>query len=131
MAGGRYRVERFLGERGRKRVYLARERDGGREVAVAVFETEGVEETVLARSRREAQAMRRLGEHPHLVTVYDAGEDDGRPYIVSSYMPGGDVETLLRGMPDGCLEPERALEIAADVCRALEHAHARGVVHRD
>jgi len=131
IADGRYRVERFLGQGGRKRVYLARDTDADRDVAVAMFETEGVEETVLARARREAQAMRRLGEHPHVVTVYDAGEEAGRPYIVSRYMPGGDVETMLDGAEGRRLEVERALEIAADVCRALEHAHSRGIVHRD
>src|SRR5918996_5184191 len=131
IADGRYRVERFLGERGRKSVYLARDTEGDREVAVAVFETEGVEETVLARSRREAQAMRRLGEHPHVVTVFDTGEEDGRPYIASRYMPGGDVGTVLDGSEDRRLPVERAVGIAADVCRALEHAHARGIVHRD
>jgi class 3 adenylate cyclase len=131
IAGGRYRVERFLGERGRKHVYLARDAAEGREVAVSVYDTEGMEETVLARSRREAQAMRRLGEHPHIVSVYDAGEEDGRPYVASRFMPGGAVETLLEGADGRRLSVERALEIAADVCRALEHAHARGIVHRD
>jgi eukaryotic-like serine/threonine-protein kinase len=131
LADDRYEAQRFLGQGGRKRVYLARDSEGERDVALAIFDTEGVEETVLARSRREAQAMRRLGEHPHVVTVYDAGEEQGRPYIVSSYMPGGDVETLLDGAEGRRLEVERALRIAADVCRALEHAHSRGIVHRD
>jgi predicted ATPase/class 3 adenylate cyclase len=131
VGNGRYRVERFLGEGGRKRVYLARDATAGREVAVAVFETEGIEETVLARARREAQAMGRLGEHPRIVSVYETGEDDGRPYIVSSYVPGGDVETLLDAAEARRLEVGRALGIAADVCQALEHAHACGVVHRD
>ena len=131
IADGRYRVERFLGRGGRKRVYLARDTGDDHDVAVAVFETEGVEETVLARARREAEAMRRLGEHPHVVTVYDTGEEAGRPYIVSRYMPGGDVETLLHGADGGPVPAERALQIAADVCRALEHAHSRGIIHRD
>jgi class 3 adenylate cyclase/tetratricopeptide (TPR) repeat protein len=129
--GGRYRVRRFLGERARKRVYLARDTTGDRDVALAVFETEGVEETVLATSRREVQAMRQLGEHPHLVSVLDTGEEDGRPYIASRYMPGGDVETVLDDAEDRRLPVDRALAIAADVSRALEHAHARGIVHRD
>ena len=131
IADGRYRVQRFLGERGRKRVYLAQDTAEEREVAVAVFGTEGVEETVLSRSRREAQAMRKLGEHPHVVTVFDAGEADGRPFVASRYMPGGDVESLLEEADGRRLDAERALAIAADVCRALEHAHGRGIVHRD
>jgi class 3 adenylate cyclase len=132
VADGRYQVERFLGRGGRKLVYLARDtHDDDRQVAVAVFETEGVEETVLARARREAQAMGRLGRHPHIVAVYDTGEENGSPYLVSEFMPGGDVEGLLRAAPNRRLEPERAIAIATDICRALEHAHSRGIVHRD
>ena len=74
--------------------------------------------------------MRKLGDHPQVVTVLDTGEEDGNPFIVSRYMPGGDVEGLLAAA-GGHLEVERAVEIAADVTRALEHAHARGIVHRD
>jgi class 3 adenylate cyclase len=129
---GRYRIERFLGRGGRKNVFLARDTQASeREVAVAIFDTEGVEETVLARARREAQAMAKLGEHPHIVSVLDSGEDAGVPFIVSEYMPAGDVGSLLESSPERRLEPEQALGIAIDVCRALEHAHARGIVHRD
>src|SRR5918999_5052629 len=66
LAGGRYRPERLLGRGGRKRVYLARD-PSDRRVAVSVFDTAGVGETMLARARREAQAVSRLGEHPHIV----------------------------------------------------------------
>src|SRR4051812_10847900 len=66
----RYRIESFLGRGGRKRVYRASDSQSpGRTVAVAVFDTEGIGEAALARSRREAQAMGKLGEHPHIVTV--------------------------------------------------------------
>jgi class 3 adenylate cyclase/tetratricopeptide (TPR) repeat protein len=129
LGGGRYAVERFLGEGGRKRVYLARDLQGDREVAVAVFAVEGMDEALRARARREAQAMRRLGDHPHVVSVYDSGEDDGNPYMVSQYMAGGDVAGLLAS--EGRLSIERAVAIAEDVCAALEHAHSLGIVHRD
>jgi serine/threonine protein kinase len=127
---GRYRVRRFLGQGGRKRVYLSTDTTGGAEVAVALYDTEGVGAGIQARARREAEAMRKLGDHPHVVPVLDTGEDDGNPFIVSRYMPGGDVEGLLSAA-GGRLEVPRAAEIAADVTRALEHAHARGIVHRD
>ena len=130
VGGGRYRPERLLGQGGRKRVYEARDPDGNT-VAVSVFETEGVGETILARARREAQAVSRLGEHPHIVGVLESGEDRGRPYIVSEHMPGGDVASLLEAAEERRLEIDRALAIAADVCRALEHAHSRKTVHRD
>ena len=130
IAGGRYRVRSFLGQGGRKRVYLADDTASGREVAVALFDTEDVAAAVQARAKREAQAMRKLGDHPHVVSVLDTGEESGNPFIVSEYMPGGDVESLLAA-EGGSIEPERAAGIAADVTRALEHAHARGIVHRD
>jgi class 3 adenylate cyclase len=130
IAGGRYRVRRFLGEGGRKRVYLADDTAAGREVAVALFETEDVGAGMQARAKREAQAMRKLGDHPHVVSVLDTGEEDGNPFIVSEYMPGGDVSGLLAGA-GGRLDAEPAVSVAADVTRALEHAHARGIIHRD
>ncbi|MGZ5358204.1 MAG: protein kinase domain-containing protein [Solirubrobacterales bacterium] len=130
LAGGRYRVRRFLGAGARKQVYLADDTAAGREVAVALFETEDVAAAVEARAKREAQAMRKLGDHPHVVSVLDTGEQDGNPFIVSEYMPGGDVATLLAA-EGGPLDAERAVAVAADVTRALEHAHARGIVHRD
>ncbi len=128
---GRYEVRGFLGHGGRKDVYLAHDAELDREVAVALFDTEGLGEAALARARREMHAMERLGDHPHLVSVHDTGEIDGRPYIVSRYMPGGDVQRLLAASEGGRLEIERAIAIGIDVCRALEHAHGCGIVHRD
>ncbi len=130
VGAGRYRVKGFLGQGGRKRVYLADDAASDREVAVSMFDTAGVGESVQARARREAQAMRKLGDDPHVVRVFDTGEEGGNPFIVSEYMPGGDVEGLLAA-EGGHLAVPRAVEIASDVCRALEHAHARGIVHRD
>jgi len=127
---GRYRVKRFLGEGGRKRVYLADDIEDSCEVAVALFDTEDVGNVVRARARREAQAMRKLGDHPHVVSVLDTGEEAGSPFIVSEFMPGGDVEALLASQ-GGRLDVGRAVGVATDVTRALEHAHARGIVHRD
>ncbi len=132
LIAGRYRVADFLGRGGRKRVYRAHDVEAAdREVAVAVFETEGIEETVLARARREAQAMGKLGEHPHVVRVLDSGEDGRVPYVVSEYVGGGDLAGALDDSQDHRLELDRALAIATDVCRALEHAHSRGIIHRD
>jgi eukaryotic-like serine/threonine-protein kinase len=127
----RYEVRRFLGRGGRKDVYLAHDTETDSDVAVALFDTEGLAEAALARARREMHAMEKLGDHPHLVSVHDTGEADGRPYIVSRYMPGGDVQQQLAASPDGRLEVDRAIAIGIDVCRALEHAHSCGIVHRD
>src|ERR1700694_872863 len=95
-ASGRYQVQRFLGEGGKKRVYLAHDTKLDRDVAFALIKTDGLDAEGMTRIRCEAQAMGRLGDHPHVVTVYDIGDEAGQPYIISQYMAGGDVETLLQ-----------------------------------
>jgi TolB-like protein/ketosteroid isomerase-like protein len=112
-------------------VYLAYDTRLEREVAIAVVQTVALSEQELERVRAEARAMGRLGEHPNVVTVYDTGEENGQPYIVSEHMAGGDVHALLARAPDRRLPVRRALEIAGQVARALEYAAGHGVVHRD
>ena len=72
-ANGRYQVKRFLGEGGKKKVYLAQDTLLDREVAFALIKTEGLDDVSRTRIQREAQAMGRLGSHPHIVTVFDLG----------------------------------------------------------
>jgi class 3 adenylate cyclase/tetratricopeptide (TPR) repeat protein len=126
VAGGRYAVRRFLGEGGRKRVYLAHDTRLARDVAVATIKTEGLDASGLSRVQREAQAMGKLGDHPNIVTIHDVGDDAGQPYIVSQYMAGGAVDGLELPLP-----VERTIEIAKGVCRGLAHAHGHGIIHRD
>src|SRR4051812_24424070 len=76
-ANGRYTVTKFLGEGGKKKVYLARDSLLDRDVAFALIKTEGLDEASRVRVHREAQAMGRLGAHPHIVTVFDIGEENG------------------------------------------------------
>jgi serine/threonine protein kinase/ribosomal protein L40E len=128
---GRYRVLRFLGDGATKRVYLARDTELGRDVAFALIKTEGLDEAGIARVRRQAQAMRRLGAHPYIVTVFDVSEEEGRPCIISRYVSGGDLPSRLREAPNHRLPIAEALRIGEQICDALEHAHRRGVVHRE
>ena len=121
----------FLGEGGRKRVYLAHDMKLDRDVAVAVIKTEGLDAGGLVRVRREAQAMGRLGDHPNIVTVFDIGDDGGQPYIVSQYMGGGDLDGLLNKTPNRRLAIVDAMQIAWQVVQGLAHAHGRGIIHRD
>ena len=102
-----------------------------RNVAFALIKTEGLDETSRTRISREAQAMGRLGSHPHIVTVFDLGDHQDQPYIVTELMGGGDVEGLLEEAPEHKVSLERAIEISQEVCRGLEFAHSRGIVHRD
>jgi predicted ATPase len=128
---GRYEVVRLLGEGGQKQVYLARDARLGREIVIALLRTEHLGPHSIARLHREAQAMAQLGDHPNVVTVYDLGEELGRPYIVSQYIDGGSVADLLSATPKHRLPLQQALRIAEQICRALDYAHTRGIVHRD
>ena len=124
-------MRRFLGEGGKKRVYLAHDSRLDRDVAFSLIKTEGLDASGLARVRREAQAMGRLGDHPNVVTVFDIGEEAGQPCIVSQYMEGGSVEDLVEQAPEHRLPIDQSLQIASEVCQALRHAHERGIIHRD
>ena len=130
-ADGRYQVQRFLGEGGKKRVYLAHDSRLDRDVAIGVIKTEGLDAEGLTRVRREAQAMGRLGDNPYIVTVLDIPEEDGQPYIVMEHMDGGSLEDLLQQAESHRLAIEQGLRLADQVCQALEHAHERGIIHRD
>ena len=75
--------------------------------------------------------MGRLGDHPHIVTIHDVGDEAGQPFIVSQYMAGGDLEDVLRDQEAHRLPLGRALALAHQVSLGLAHAHAQGVIHRD
>ncbi|MDP9180708.1 MAG: protein kinase [Chloroflexota bacterium] len=130
-ADGRYIVRSFLGEGGRKKVYLAHDTKLDRDVAVAVIKTDGLDEAGLSRVKREAQAMGKLGDHPNIVTIHDIGDDGGQPYIVSQYMGGGDLEAVLNKAPDRRLSIAETMRISQQVVLGLAHAHSRGIIHRD
>ena len=129
LLGGRYELGATLGVGGMAEVYRGRDSRLGRDVAVKILRTElAADPTFLARFRREAQAAASLN-HPHIVAVYDTGEDGGVPYIVMEYVEGKTLRDVLR--TEGRMLPQRALEIVADVCSALEYSHVAGIVHRD
>ncbi len=129
--GGRYQIRKFLGEGGKKQVYLAHDTTLDRDVAFALIKTEGLDDSGRERISREAQSMGRLGAHPHVVTVFDLGQEDGAPYMVTELMGGGDVEGLVEKAPDNRIPLELAIDIARATCRGLEFTHSRGIVHRD
>ncbi len=130
-ANGRYAVKKFLGEGGKKKVYLVHDSLLDRDVAFALIKTEKLDAASRQRISREAQAMGRLGDHPNIVGIYDMGEEKGQPYVVLPLLPGGDVEGLMEKAPERRLPIERSIDIAKAVCRGLEYAHSKGVIHRD
>ena len=128
---GRYQVQKFLGEGGKKMVYLAHDETLDRDVAFALIKTEGLDTIGLTRISREAQAMGRLGSHPHIVTVFDLGQHEGQPYMVTELMGGGDVEGVIEDAPSSRLSLEQCIDISIATSRGLEFAHSKGIVHRD
>ena len=125
LAGERYRIERELGRGGMASVYLAHDEELHRPVALKVLaEHLGDDETFRARFLREARLAGRLS-HPNIVQVYDAGDPEGRPFIVMEYVPGVTLAEC------GQLPPERAVELGLQGCAGLQHAHDAGLVHRD
>jgi tetratricopeptide (TPR) repeat protein len=130
-ANGRYTVTRFLGEGGKKKVYLAHDASLDRDVAFALIKTEGLDAAARERITREAQAMGRLGAHPHIVTVFDIGEEQGQPYLVLPVLGGGDVEGIIEKAPEHKLPIDQAIKIAVETCLGLEFAHGKGIIHRD
>ena len=128
--GGRFQDKRALGAGGRKRVFLAQDAVLDREVALALIRTAGLDEDDRARVTREAQAMAQLGDPPHVVTVFDIGEEGGELYIVSQYMSGGDLRVLLNSAEGRRLPFDRAVSIADQVARRSSPTRT-GIVHRD
>ena len=129
---GRYEVQALLGEGARKVVYRAHDTRLDRDVAFALIKTAGLDADGRARIQREAAALGRLGGHPHIVTVFDVGEDEAQqPFIVSEYMAGGAVEDVIDAAEEGRLPIAEAVDIGIATAKALQHAHAQGLVHRD
>ena len=131
VANGRYELVRLLGEGGKKLVYLSKDGLLGRDVALALIKADGLDAGGRERVLREAQAMGRLGAHPNIVAVFDLGEEQGRPFMVTELMGGGDLEGLLEKAPDGRLPAAHVVELGKGVCRGLVFAHGQGVIHRD
>ncbi|GMR09360.1 MAG: hypothetical protein BMS9Abin28_0178 [Anaerolineae bacterium] len=120
----RYRLDQQLGSGGMGTVYRAHDQTLERDVAVKVLSDSGLGTEGRDRLLNEAQAIAKLS-HSNIVAVFDAGEEDGSPYIVMEVIEGASLHDRppkdMRGI----------VSVAAQVCAALEHAHSHGVVHRD
>ena len=130
---GRYVIEKRIGRGAMGAVYLARDPRINRPVALKAipiekdFEDEELKEARL-RFYREAESAGRL-QHPNIITVFDAGEDQGLAYIAMEYVPGVPLKAFTD--PKKLLAPKRALELCASTAEALDYAHNQGVIHRD
>ena len=125
----RYRLDEKIGSGGMSSVYRSFDPMLERWVAIKLMHRDiSHDPDQLERFRREARAVARLN-HPHVVTVIDAGEDDGAPYIVFEYVEGETLKERIRRL--GRLPVSEAVAYAIEIGRALEAAHDSKLVHRD
>jgi eukaryotic-like serine/threonine-protein kinase len=122
---GRYRLGERLGGGAVAEVFRAQDERLARAVAVKLFRGDAAEE--LQRHEAEMRTLARL-DHPSLVTVYDAGDDEGQPYLVMQLVEG---DTLADELARGPLGPQRAATYGAALADALAYVHEQGFVHRD
>jgi serine/threonine protein kinase len=129
---GRYPVKRLLGSGAMGSVYLARDEQLDREVAIKVVRNAGSPQeqaAYLERFRNEARAVGRL-RHRSIVAVYDVGEDSAAgPFLVFEYIEGTTLKELLRAR--GAMSAEQVLALSDQVGAALDVAHREGIIHRD
>jgi len=125
----RYRIIALLGKGGMGEVYRADDLTLGQAVAMKFLPDEAArDEALLERFRNEVRMARRVS-HPNVCRVYDVGEVDGQTFFTMEYIDGEDLASLLRRI--GRLPPDKALEIARQLCAGLAAAHTKGVLHRD
>jgi eukaryotic-like serine/threonine-protein kinase len=129
---GRFQILRRLGRGAQGEVYLAEDTRLGRQVAIKTLHLN--QRTLEQRAQQvralldEARTVSQLS-HPGIVTLYDAGEDQGAPYLVFEYVEGETLAARLRQVRR--MAPAEAVDIAIQVLRAVGYAHAKGILHRD
>lgn len=129
MLGGRYQIEEIVGVGGMAVVYRARDTILGRDVALKVLKKEFAEDPdIRKRFSIESRAVAKLSHH-NIVSVFDAGSEDGTDYIVMELIEGITLKQYLQRK--GHLSWEETIFFAEQVARALMHAHSRGIIHQD
>jgi streptogramin lyase len=126
---GGYRIESLIGRGGMASVYLAEDGRLKRKVALKILSPELAGDDAFR--RRFVDESERLAsvDHPNIIPVYEAGQDDGHLFIAMRYVDSTDLKELIAS--EGHLSPERAVSIVTQVAGALDAAHAKGLVHRD
>src|SRR5215471_14244837 len=123
-----YRILEAIGSGGMGAVYRAQDQKLDRVVAIKLLKTEFVSQQYRRRRfLQEARAASSLN-HPNILTVYEVGEDDGKPYIAMEYVEG---ETLREKIKDRALSVKEALDVAIQIADGLTKAHETGIIHRD
>lgn len=125
----RYEIIRNIGEGGMANVYLAIDTILNRKVAVKILRGDlATDEKFVRKFQREASAASNL-DHPNIVGIYDVGEDDGNYYIVMEYVEGQTLKSLIKRR--GSLTLLEVVDIMTQLTSGIEHAHEKGIIHRD
>ena len=124
---GHYDVEREIGRGGNARIFLARDASG-QSVALKILHPELLVSVAADRFLREIRLASQL-DHPHIAKLLDSGERDWLVYYVMSYAEGLTLRERLDASPQ--LPMAEVLKLAGDLLDALDHAHGRGIIHRD
>jgi eukaryotic-like serine/threonine-protein kinase len=127
--GDRYEIVKMLGQGGMGAVYRAHDRELEREVALKVIRSDMAANPEILRRFKQELILARQITHKNVIRIFDLGQADGIKFITMEYIEGEDLQSVLRRKKK--LEPVEAATIMAQVCRALEAAHAEGVIHRD
>ena len=127
--GQRYVILQILGQGGMGAVYKARDREVDRVVALKVIRPDLAGNAAIIDRFKQELVLSHQVTHKNVVRIYDLGEADGVKFITMEYIEGKDLRTLIQETT--AFSPEEAVETMRQVCRALEAAHAVGVIHRD
>jgi tetratricopeptide (TPR) repeat protein/predicted Ser/Thr protein kinase len=125
----RYEIQQILGEGGMGAVYRARDREVNRTVALKVIRPELTGNSAILDRFKQELVLSHQVTHKNVVRIYDMGDADGIKFITMEYIEGQDLRSLIAEQK--VFQPEEVVEIMRQVCRALEAAHAVGVIHRD
>ena len=128
---GRYEIVREIGHGAMGVVYEALDPTIGRKIALKAIRFDGIGTTADEAARRFKNEARAAGglNHPNLVTVYDAGEDNGILYLAMEFIEGVTLEALLR--TQRTIATAQTIDMVRQICSGLDFAHAKGIVHRD
>lgn len=125
---GKYELEKFLGG-GMSHVYRAKDSVLGRRVAVKILTEAGMADVeAKARFLQEARMASNI-RHENIISIYDFGEDEGRPFMVMEFLEGENLRDAIRNQRTG--DVSNRLRLAAQIARALDFIHSRKIIHRD
>jgi N-acetylneuraminic acid mutarotase len=132
IGGGKYRILAVLGRGGMATVYRAQQLNVPRQVAIKVADPQISHQPVFVeRFRREVAAVAQLGFEPHILPVYDMGQDMGMLYMVMPLISGGTLKDRMQEKSGEPWAAQQALDVSSQALAALGYAHERGFVHRD